>query len=48
MMFIIIIIMILLLWEIFTPALADGLPLDFEWQEVSFSLQHSSQYYSLS
>ena len=40
----IIIIIILLLWEFFTPALADGFPLEFEWQQVSSSLQDSSQY----
>ena len=32
---IIIIIIILLLWEFFTQALADGLPLELEWQQVS-------------
>ena len=36
----------LLLWllEFFTSALADGLSLEFEWQQVSSSLQESSQY----
>ena len=33
--------------EIFTPALADGLSLEFEWQQVSSSIQDSSQYSSL-
>ena len=28
----------------FTSALADGLPLEFEWQQVSSNLQVSSQY----
>ena len=40
----IIIIIILLIWEFFPPALADCLPLEFEWQHVSSSLQDSSQY----
>ena len=32
-------------WEFFfTPALADGLLQDFEWQQVSSSLRDSSQY----
>ena len=35
---IIIIIIISLLWEFFTPALADGFSLEFEWQQVSSSL----------
>ena len=26
---------IILIWEFFTPALADGFPLDSEWQQVS-------------
>ena len=26
----------------FTPALADGFPLEFDWQQVSSSLQESS------
>ena len=41
---IIIIIIILLLWVFFTPSLADGLILDFEWQQVSSSLQDFSLY----
>ena len=32
------------LLELFTSALADGLSLEFEWQQVSSSLQDSSQY----
>ena len=40
----IIIIIILLLWEFFTPALADERLLEFEWQQVSSSLQDSSRY----
>ena len=38
----IIIIIILLLLEFFTLALADGFSLEFEWQQVSSSLQDSS------
>ena len=38
----------LLLFEFFTPALADGFSLEFEWQQVSSSLQDSSQYPSRS
>ena len=34
----------LLLWEFFTPAVAGDFPLEFEWQQVSSSLQNSSQY----
>ena len=37
---------LLLLWEFFTLALADGPPL--KWQQVSSSLQNSSQYSSRS
>ena len=37
----IIIIIIILLWEFFTPALTDGFSLEFEWQLVSLSLQDS-------
>ena len=32
------IIIILLLWEFYTTVLADGIPQDFEWQQVSSSL----------
>ena len=39
-----IIIIILLLWEIFRPNLAEGLPLEFEWQQVSSNVQDLSQY----
>ena len=38
----IIIIIIVYSLEFFTPALADGLSLEFEWQQVSSSLQDSS------
>ena len=31
-------------WEFFMSALADDLSLEFEWQQVSSSLQNSSQY----
>ena len=34
----------LFLFEFFTPALTDGFSLVFEWQQVSSSLQDSSQY----
>ena len=33
-----------LLWELFTPVLADSLPQEFEWQQVSSNFQDSSQY----
>ena len=39
-----IIIIIIYLLEFFTSALADGLSLEFEWQQVFSSLQDSSQY----
>ena len=39
-----IIIIVLLLWEFFTPASTDGFPLESEWQQVSSFLQDSSQY----
>ena len=41
---IIIIIIIISPWESFTSSLADGLQPEFEWQQVSSSLQESSQY----
>ena len=41
---IIIIIIIIIPLVFFTLALADGLSLEFEWQQVSSSLQDSSQY----
>ena len=31
-------------WEFFMSALADSPSLEFEWQQVSSSLQDSSQY----
>ena len=34
----------LFIWKFFTLALADGIPLDSERQQVSSSLQDSSQY----
>ena len=34
--------------EFFTSALADGVSPEFEWQQVSSSLQDSSQYSSCS
>ena len=40
----IIIIIISYSLEFFTSALADGLPLEIEWQQISSSLQDSSQY----
>ena len=42
----IIIIIIIYSLEFFTSVLADGLSLEFEWQQLSSSLQDSSQYYS--
>ena len=33
---------ILLFWEFFTPVWADGFSLEFEWLQVSSSLQDSS------
>ena len=41
---IIIIIIIIYSLEFSTLALADGFSLEFEWQQVSSSLQDSSQY----
>ena len=41
---IIIIIIIYFLWEFFTPTLADGFSLEFEWKRVSSGLQDFSQY----
>ena len=41
---IIIIIITFLFSKFFKPALADGFSLEFEWQQVSSSLQDSSQY----
>ena len=41
---IIIIFIIIYSLEYFTSALADGLSLEIEWQQVSSSLQDSSQY----
>ena len=41
---IIIIIIIIHSLELFTSALADGFSLETEWQQVSSSLQDSSQY----
>ena len=34
----------LLLWEFFTTVWASSFSLEFEWQQVSSSLQDSSQY----
>ena len=47
MLFLLLLLLLLLLftpWEFFTSALADGLSLEFEWQQVSSKLQDSSQY----
>ena len=41
---IIIIIIILLLCDFFSPAIVGGFLLEIEWQQVSSSLQDSSQY----
>ena len=35
---------ILIIWEYFTLALADGFPLESEWQQVFSSLQDASRY----
>ena len=35
-------VIILLILEFFTPALADGLSLEFKWQQISSSLQDST------
>ena len=45
---IIIIIIIINSFESFSQALADGFSRQFEWQQVSTSLQDSSQYSSRS
>ena len=37
-------IIILLFWEFFPPALADGFPLESKWQQFSSSLGDDSQY----
>ena len=41
-------VIILLFWEFFTPVLTDGFSQKPEWQQVSSSLQDSSQYSGLS
>ena len=38
------IIIIIIPWELFKPALADGLSLESEWQQVSSGLQDFSPY----
>ena len=43
-LYIIIIMIVIYSLEFFTSALADGFSLEFEWQQVSSSLQGSSQY----
>ena len=35
---------ILLFWEFFPPVLVDGFPLESEWQQISSSLQNSTEY----
>ena len=37
-------IIIFLLWEFFPPPLADGFSQDFDWEQVSSSVQDFSQY----
>ena len=44
----IIIVIIFLIWEFFTSALADGLSLESEWQQVSSGLKDSPQYFGRS
>ena len=39
-----VLLLLLLLFEFFIPALVDSFSLDFEWQQVSSSLQESFQY----
>ena len=34
----------LLIWEFFAPSLADDFPMESEWQQVTPSLQNSTQY----
>ena len=41
---VLVVIIIVYSFEFFTSVLADGLSLEFEWQQVSSSLQDSSQY----
>ena len=36
--------LLLSLWDFFTPTLGDGFSVESEWQQVSLSLQDSSQY----
>ena len=36
------IIIIIIIWDFFIPVLADGFPLEFEWQQIFSSLQESS------
>ena len=43
-----IVLSVIILWMSSSPALADGLSLEFEWQQVSSSLQDSSQHSSRS
>ena len=38
------IIIMLLFWEFFTPALGNGFLHELKWQQVSSSLHDSSQY----
>ena len=35
---------ILLIWEFLTPFIADGFPLECDWQQVSSSVQVPSHY----
>ena len=39
-----VIIIILLIWEFFKPASANGFPQESKWQQISLSFQDSSQY----
>ena len=40
-----IIIIIFLIWNIFTPAFANGFVLEFKWRRIFSGIQDSSQYF---
>ena len=42
------IIIIIIHWEFFPSDLADGLPLESKWQQISSGLQDFSQYFGRS
>ena len=43
-LFLLLLLLLFFIWEIFTSVLPDGFQLESEWQQVSSSLQDSSQY----